>query len=225
MQDKSTQKPNKVYRSKSNKIIGGVCGGIAEYFNIDALIVRLFWVFFTLVGGAGIIAYIAALIIMPENPDQEEIKKVKTNGVDGAKLWGSILIIFGIILLIRQTGFFYHFYFWDIPWKVLIGSLLVGLGAYIIFRKGKSKTSSEETNYEQADDIDAKQFYRIQNNKMIAGVCTGLAHYFDIDVTLIRLLWVFATLATSGIGIIVYIIAIIIFPELPEHKQINTGNE
>ena len=53
-------------KSTTNKIISGVCGGIAEYFNIDATIVRLILIVFTLVGGSGIIAYIAAALIMPE---------------------------------------------------------------------------------------------------------------------------------------------------------------
>jgi phage shock protein C len=44
----------------------GVCGGIAEYFNIDPTLVRLVWVIITLMGGAGILAYIIAAIIIPD---------------------------------------------------------------------------------------------------------------------------------------------------------------
>lgn len=44
----------------------GVCGGIAEYFNIDPTLVRLVWVLITLMGGAGILAYIIAAIIIPD---------------------------------------------------------------------------------------------------------------------------------------------------------------
>ena len=47
----------------------GVCGGIAEYFNIDATLVRLAWVAFTCLGGSGILAYIIAAIIIPRNPE------------------------------------------------------------------------------------------------------------------------------------------------------------
>ena len=56
----------RLYRSKTNRTIAGVCGGIGEYFNIDPTIVRLLWIGFCLAGGAGIIFYIAALIIVPE---------------------------------------------------------------------------------------------------------------------------------------------------------------
>ena len=56
----------RLYRSKTNRVIGGVCGGIGEYFGIDPTIIRLIWVILALMGGAGIIAYIIAWIIIPE---------------------------------------------------------------------------------------------------------------------------------------------------------------
>lgn len=49
-----------------NRMICGVCSGVAEYFNVDPTVVRLAWVVFALCGGTGILAYIAAAIIMPE---------------------------------------------------------------------------------------------------------------------------------------------------------------
>jgi phage shock protein C len=55
----------KLYRSQTDKMIAGVCGGIAEYFGIDSTLVRLGWVLFTFAGGSGILAYIIAWIIMP----------------------------------------------------------------------------------------------------------------------------------------------------------------
>ena len=57
----------KLYRSNTNKMICGVCGGIAEYINIDPTIVRLLWVVFSFAGGFGLLAYIIAAIIMPMN--------------------------------------------------------------------------------------------------------------------------------------------------------------
>ena len=55
----------RLYKSNSNRVLCGVCGGIGDYFNIDPTIIRLVWV---LLGctGTGIIAYIVAAIIMPE---------------------------------------------------------------------------------------------------------------------------------------------------------------
>ena len=62
-------KNKKLYRVEEGKMMAGVCGGIAEYFGIDATIVRLAWVLFSLCGGSGILAYIIALIIMPQKPE------------------------------------------------------------------------------------------------------------------------------------------------------------
>ncbi len=58
----------KLYKSSDRKLCG-VCGGIANYFDIDPTVVRLLWVLFTLAGGSGILAYIIAAIIMDDEPD------------------------------------------------------------------------------------------------------------------------------------------------------------
>jgi phage shock protein C len=58
----------RLYRSGKERILGGVCGGIGEYFDIDPTIVRLLWVLFILGFGTGLLAYIIAWIIIPRNP-------------------------------------------------------------------------------------------------------------------------------------------------------------
>ena len=58
----------KLYKSAVDRKLAGVCGGIAEYFNVDATLIRLAWVLFSLLGGSGLLAYIIAALIMPEQP-------------------------------------------------------------------------------------------------------------------------------------------------------------
>ena len=58
----------KLYKSNQNKMLDGVCGGIAEYFGLDPTVVRLIWALFSLMGGCGILAYIIAAVIIPRNP-------------------------------------------------------------------------------------------------------------------------------------------------------------
>lgn len=58
----------KLYRSNTDKMIGGVSGGIAEYFEIDPTIVRILFVLAVFFGGGGLIAYIILWIIVPEKP-------------------------------------------------------------------------------------------------------------------------------------------------------------
>ena len=55
----------KLYKSNDNKMLDGVCGGIAEYFDIDPTLVRLGWVIFCAVGGSGFLAYIIAALLIP----------------------------------------------------------------------------------------------------------------------------------------------------------------
>lgn len=59
----------KLYRSTKDKKLCGVCGGVAEYFNIDPTLVRLALAISVIFGGVGVIAYIIAALIIPENPE------------------------------------------------------------------------------------------------------------------------------------------------------------
>jgi len=61
-------KVKRLYRSGKERMLGGVCGGIAEYLGTDPTIVRLAWVLLTFVGGAGVLAYLIAWLIIPRNP-------------------------------------------------------------------------------------------------------------------------------------------------------------
>lgn len=58
--------PKRLTKSSTNRMICGVCAGIGNYLNIDATVVRLLWIIFSMAGGAGILAYIIAAIVMPE---------------------------------------------------------------------------------------------------------------------------------------------------------------
>lgn len=76
----------RLYKSNKSKMICGVCGGIAEYFNIDPTIVRILAVIIACLKGAGIIVYILASIIMPYSDEiemsDEDVKNMKSANVD-----------------------------------------------------------------------------------------------------------------------------------------------
>ena len=61
----------KLYRSKSNRVIAGVCAGVAEYLNIDVTVVRVLWAITSVFAAAGIIAYIICAFVIPEKPDTD----------------------------------------------------------------------------------------------------------------------------------------------------------
>ena len=64
-----TAMEKRLYKSNRNKMIDGVCGGVAEYFDIDPTLVRLAAVVLTCMGGSGVFAYIVAAIIIPRDPN------------------------------------------------------------------------------------------------------------------------------------------------------------
>ena len=67
----------RLYRSRKDAWLGGVCGGIAEYFGIDSTLVRLGLIIFGAVGGSGFIAYIIAWCVIPEAPKVPKNKSAK----------------------------------------------------------------------------------------------------------------------------------------------------
>jgi phage shock protein C len=60
--------PKRLYRSRKDRILGGVCGGMGNYFNLDPVLVRVIWVVLLFAAGVGFLAYILAWIIIPEEP-------------------------------------------------------------------------------------------------------------------------------------------------------------
>jgi phage shock protein PspC (stress-responsive transcriptional regulator) len=58
----------RLYRARHERMIGGVCGGLAKYLAIDPTVVRLLFILFALAGGPGIVAYLIMLIVVPEEP-------------------------------------------------------------------------------------------------------------------------------------------------------------
>jgi len=58
----------RVYRSRTDRVLGGVCSGLGKYFALDPVLLRVLWAIAFFVGGAGLLAYIIAWIIIPEEP-------------------------------------------------------------------------------------------------------------------------------------------------------------
>jgi len=76
----------KLYRSQKDRMIGGVCGGLGEYFGIDPTIVRLLFVFFSLTGGPGLIAYLIFLIVVPDQSSTVSSPRASEERVDPDKI-------------------------------------------------------------------------------------------------------------------------------------------
>lgn len=138
----------RLYRSSKSKVLGGVCGGLGDYFDIDPTLIRLFAVlalFFS--DGAVFLAYIVGWIIMPlEDPQSETNQKEPPKTAPPSEIqhdptWhsflpGVILIALGGLLLVRE---YFYWYDWGDFWPLLLIALGLGL---IIFR-GTNRGSSE----------------------------------------------------------------------------------
>ena len=61
------QKIKRIYRSRKNRVIAGICGGIGEYFNVDPVVIRILWVLFSLAYGSGLLVYLIAWLIIPKS--------------------------------------------------------------------------------------------------------------------------------------------------------------
>ncbi len=71
-----TAETRKLYRSRGERMIAGVCGGLAEYFDLDVTLIRLVFVVATLLGGHGILAYLICLILIPLEPEDKPAEAV-----------------------------------------------------------------------------------------------------------------------------------------------------
>ncbi len=143
----------KIYRSRTDKVISGVCGGIGKYFGIDPTIVRIIWAICIFAMGTGVLAYIIAMIIIPVEPLEGEPEVTKPDGsvdlyrseqanvnVNSKTLLlviGSIILLVGILFLIGNI-------FGTIGWVFSIGSkifwplVIIGAGVAVLigyFRK------------------------------------------------------------------------------------------
>lgn len=148
----------RLYKSRTDKVISGVCGGIAKYFGVDPTLIRVAWVISLLLGGIGFFGYIVAMIIIPAEPQSFEAKKkfdvFEENSndsfadrfgsdflnIDKAKIKkslpiiaGSILIGFGFVILGSSLGIFS---FRTIG-RFIVPALIIGVGLYFVLKSKK----------------------------------------------------------------------------------------
>lgn len=196
----------RIYRSQEDRIIAGVCGGFAEYLGIDPTIVRLVWIFFTIFGGMGILAYIFSIILISEN-DHSQVKETKTDDNYDEKLvlWGVVIIIVGLLLFFQNrpmVGMMWHAVSGN--WfNILLAIGLIGFGIYILLNRNDDKKS--------LSNLRISGLYLSETDKKLGGVCGGIAESINIDSTIIRLIWVLGSLLSAGIGIVLYIICMLVF--------------
>lgn len=206
-------------RIHQNRVIAGVCVGFGDYFNIDPALVRLVWVFFTLFGGTGILAYIIAMIIIPDEFTFEEKKSFSTKKRSGfnSTFWGIILIIVGLILFVQHGPLIRVFFhsFWGAGINIILAVTLIMVGVYFVYSKKDNLWSAFESEY-------TSKMHLSETDKKLFGVCGGIAETLQIDSTIVRFIWVFVTFMSVGAGIILYLLLAMIVPR-SQHKEKDTA--
>lgn len=145
----------KLYRSKTDRVIFGICGGLGEYFEVDPLIIRILFILLSFTGGSGIIIYLILAVIIPEANGDKKVKKsdsisetqektqelaeeIKKNGnwLKSAKnIIGLIIVLIGLNVLFEQV-FNYSPLAW-INWGIVWGLIIILIGSRIIFGNNK----------------------------------------------------------------------------------------
>lgn len=100
----------KIYRSRDERVIFGVCGGLGKYFGIDPLLFRILFISFLLINGSGIIIYLILFLVLPLEiaGEKNEIKKYPANQRLDALGW--ILLVVGVLyLMIKFFGSDHNF--------------------------------------------------------------------------------------------------------------------
>lgn len=140
----------KLYRSRENKVLAGVCGGIGEYFEIDPVIVRLIWIVLTMIWGFGFFLYIIAIFLIPLEPKEIKIQDVGTTTQESKKdyrhledsdrnivitLLALFFIVLGIMvvvgIVVPSTYVFRNII------KGILGVTMIIIGIYLVFRSRK----------------------------------------------------------------------------------------
>ncbi|MCO5251379.1 MAG: PspC domain-containing protein [Candidatus Kapabacteria bacterium] len=144
----------KLYKSRRSKMIGGVAGGLGDYFDIDPVIIRVLFIMTAFAWGVSVIAYIILWIVLPENPDEVEnfydfvndpnkdMNMDNYADIDDSKqkkdrkvIAGAFLIILGAVILLDKLNVWDSFsYIWPL--------ILVAIGGYLIY-KSVNKNNTE----------------------------------------------------------------------------------
>jgi phage shock protein C len=146
----------RLYRSDTDKIIFGVCGGLGEYMEIDPLIIRIIFIALTLAGGSGILIYLVLAILIPQKGTSKSANKQTVKEETGERaqnlatelkngktmasfrdIFGLIVVVIGIIILIKEL-FRFDIFNW-INWGLIFALFLIFVGFRILSKQVSGK--------------------------------------------------------------------------------------
>jgi phage shock protein C len=230
-----------LYRSPSDKIIGGVCGGVAEYLGINPVLVRVIWIVATFATwGGGFLAYLLLALFLPvgDNRMGQVAPPALQLSQQGITWAAGILMGLGAFWLLANVGILPGLWstFWTVVGVLFWPALLIGAG-YLLWRantqrnvdqdvadaaaKVKSAMGSMGEKLPSGDQVkdgfanlrNNVPFKRSQTSRVFMGVCGGLGERYGIDPNLIRLIWAAFAIGTMGLGAVLYAVVGLFMPD------------
>jgi phage shock protein C len=221
-------------------MVGGVCGGIADYLNLDPVLVRILWIVLTVgTAGGGFLAYLALWLLLPVGTVRtglQEPAAVELNERNVQRA-GALLIGLGALWLLANVGILPWLWnaFWSVMGVVFWPALLIGAGLLLIKNQKEWRSSfgawrervrsgvRVRTNGVKIDRSAVKSglsqtrqripLKRSRSDRMLLGVCGGIAERFNVDPNLVRLFWILFSIGSIGTGAVVYALFGLILPE------------
>ncbi|MGD1045857.1 MAG: PspC domain-containing protein [Bacteroidota bacterium] len=226
-----TNQQHRLYRNQTNKVFAGVCSGLGEYLNVDTIVIRLVWILLTLLGGAGIIAYILACFIIPKKPiESSQSTPLQTHDFTAVRIFGFLFVGAGVAILLDNLDILSFHRWWHMSWEFVFPGLLILAGIYFLTKRDKISTpqqvqepsgtgepSSQDqippTTSSSNEQPKTKALRRSIRDKKLFGICGGVGEYFDVDPTIIRIAYAIFTILSGGAGILIYLLMYLIIPE------------
>ncbi len=143
----------RLYRSRTDTVLGGVAAGLAHYLNADPALVRIAWaILVPITGGAAFLAYIVAWIVVPEepatvagtstDPDDAAMPAVSSSSTTARSEpdSGRAGLVVGIGLVVIGVWFLVRDYLPDFNWNLVWPAILIGIGALILVNSSRRRT-------------------------------------------------------------------------------------
>lgn len=226
-----------LYRHPSDKLVGGVCGGISEYLGWNPVFVRVAWVVATFATwGGGLLAYILLALFLPVGTNATgQVKPPALELSQKGMSWAAGLLIgLGGLWLLANLGILPGMWrgFWGVVGVIFWPALLIGAG-YLLLRANSEKDIDQEMRNAASKvkgAFDGKlpsgeqvksgfsslrsnlPLSRSNSNRVLLGVCGGLGEKYGIDANLIRLIWAAFALGTMGMGALLYFVVGLLLP-------------
>jgi phage shock protein PspC (stress-responsive transcriptional regulator) len=215
-------------------LLAGVCAGLADHLDVPVGLVRVAFVFLVFAQGLGLLLYAAAWILMPRETGTGPAASPPPRVRIRPSVWlGFLLAGLGAMMLNRWLADRYDWFhayrhFWNrihfMSWDLLIPLLLIATGAALVYRA--SRPPVVRTAPAAGDGGGPpRRFRRVENGKIIAGVCAGLAAETGIDPLWPRLAFaVLCLVANPFLGFLLYT-GLLLLMEKPDAAQAGMGRK